>query len=187
MASRPDRAAVTAPPSRTTSPAHGNGSRAPRLAIRAATLDDLETVLALRLALVREEATNPVHGPLRPDAEERARLQYAAQLQEPRETTFLAFDRTRAVGILRCTVSQDASLARPTRYAFLTSAYVLPPYRRRGVLRALLARADEWSRERGLREMRLHTYFDNVEGNSAWEALGFDPIELRRRRVIPRR
>ena len=155
--------------------------------MRAATADDLEAVVALRLALLREEGLRAGHAPPRRDTTSRARHTYALQLANPCEATFLAIDGDTAVGILRCTVSSEVSPARQARYAFLTSAYVVPSHRRRGVMRRLLDAADGWCRKEQLSEMRLHVQWENVGGNAAWEALGFDPIELRRRRAVPQR
>jgi len=143
--------------------------------------------VTLRLALLREEGVRAGLPPLRRDAPSRARRSYALQLANPVEATLLAVDRGKAVGILRCTISGEVSPARQTRFAFLTSAYVVPSHRRRGVMRRLLSAADAWCRFRQLSEMRLHVQWENVAGNAAWDALGFDAIEVRRRRVVPER
>lgn len=178
VTSRPPRAAT---PRRTVVAGTTGGD----IAVRAAAPDDLETVVSLRLALLREEAARDRSAPPDASAEARAYHVYGAQLACDRETTFLAVHRGRAVGILRCTRATDPSLVRPGPYAVLTSAYVRPTYRHRGVLRALLGRADEWCRARGLPEMRLHAFVENTDGNAAWEALGFAATEVRRRRVVP--
>ena len=152
--------------------------------IRAATLDDLETVVELRLALLREHARNPLYAWLRPDAPERARTLFAQQLAASTETTFLAMRGTDAAGILRCVESGGSPLLDPARYCYVSSVYVVPEARRRGVLRALMARAEGWCRERGFTEMRLHSTPENVTAGAAWEAFGFGVVEqLRLRRL----
>ena len=75
----------------------------------------------------------------------------------------------------------------PAQYAYVSSVYVLPNARERGVLHAMLAAADAWCVERGLDEMRLHNAADNPLANAAWEALGFEVVEhLRVRSLGPR-
>lgn len=165
-------------------PAARPSSRAERCAVRVATLADLDTVVELRIALLREHSGNAVYGRLRVDAPQRARRIFAEQLEAPNEVTFLAERGGRAVGILRCIDAVGSPLLLPSRYAYVASVYVLPAERRRGILRLLMREAEEWSAERGLREMRLHNASDNALAGDAWEALGFAVVEVLRVKAI---
>ena len=155
------------------------------LLVRPATLADLSIVVDLRVALLREHATNPVYQRLRPDLKERARRLFASQLESEHEVTFLA-ELTRrgagrsVVGILRCVDAAGSPLLYPPRYAYVASVYVLPEERQGGVLHALLDAAERWARDRGLREMRLHNAADNEVAGRAWQALGFEVVEVLR-------
>ena len=169
-------------------------SRAAHIAVRRATLKDLDAVVGLRLALLREYPDHPIYGRLQPDVSARARELFAAQLRSTAEAMFLAsvasVDGARgsggdSVGILRCTESTSSPLLEPARYAYVSSVYVHPDARRRGVLRALLRAADTWSRARGLEEMRLHNVADSDSAGVAWEALGFQVVEHVRFRRLP--
>jgi ribosomal protein S18 acetylase RimI-like enzyme len=156
------------------------------VAVRAATPDDLDVVVELRIALLREHAANPIYGRLRPDAPERARSLFGAQLLAPHETTFLAFVAGRAVGVLRCVHSGGSPLLFPAEYCYVSSVYVRPEARRSGVLRALMRAAEEWSDDRDLDEIRLHSASDTPLSNAAWDGLGFEVVEhLRVRAVRP--
>ena len=158
-----------------------------RITIRRAMLADLASIVALRMALLREHAHNTIYSRLRPDADARARKLFAAQLQSPNEIIFLADLDGECVGILRCIQSSGSPLLDPAQYAYVSSVYVLPSARERGVLHAMLAAADAWCVERGLDEMRLHNAADNPLANAAWEALGFEVVEhLRVRSLGPR-
>ena len=76
----------------------------------------------------------------------------------------------------------------PSRYAYVSSVFVRPEARRRGVLRALVCEAERWSRARGLEQMRLHNVAGSVEAERAWEALGFTVVEqVRLRSLAPAR
>ena len=158
-----------------------------RVVVRRAGASDLSAILALRMALLREHAHNAIYGRLRPDAESRAAKLFAAQLQSPNEIVFLAEAGREAVGVLRCIHSSGSPLLDPAQYAYVSSVYVVPAARERGVLRALLAAADEWCKERGLDEMRLHNAADNPLANAAWEALGFEVVEHLRVRSLRQR
>ncbi|HEX8850809.1 MAG TPA: GNAT family N-acetyltransferase [Gemmatimonadaceae bacterium] len=145
--------------------------------VRAATPADLDLVVELRLALLREHGNSPVYARLRPDAPERARRLFAAQLTSPTERIFLAEDERGVVGIIRCVESIGSPLLDPQRYGYVSSAYVRPAARRRGALRALVEAARDWCAERGLDEMRLHSVAGDPGSNAAWDALGFTVVE----------
>ena len=157
---------------------------APR--VRPARARDLDAVVALRVALLREHPDHPIYGRLRTEIDKRARDLFAAQLRARTETILLAELGDDVVGILRCVESLGSPLLDPARYAYVSSAYVRPEARRRGVLRALVSEAERWSRARGLEQMRLHNVAGSVEAERAWEALGFAIVEQVRLRSLER-
>ena len=157
-----------------------------RLTVRRATVKDLETVVALRLALLREHASNPIYRRLAEDVTTRARRLFARQLESPGEITLLAEREGTIVGILRCVESSGSPLLSPEQYAYVSSVYVDPAVRRMGVLRALLERAEAWARSVGLDEFRLHSVADGEAANRAWDALGFEIVEHLRVRAVDR-
>jgi ribosomal protein S18 acetylase RimI-like enzyme len=145
--------------------------------VRPATERDLSVVVELRLALLHEHRSNLIYRRLRADAPARARRFFAAQLRSPNEVVLLAEVGEEVVGILRCVQSGGLPLLFPAQYGYISSVYVVPAARRRGVLRALLAEAAAWCKSRGLTEMRLHNPADSEVANAAWEALGFRIVE----------
>jgi GNAT superfamily N-acetyltransferase len=152
--------------------------------VREATLADLDAIVALRLALLREHAGDPVYGRLHPDAESRAPSLFAQQIASPADVFLLTAVNEAPVGLLRCTESRTSPLLLPERYGYVSSVYVVPEMRRRGILRAMLKGADEWCRTRGIGEMRLHNVPVGTPAAAAWEALGFGIVEhVRARRV----
>jgi ribosomal protein S18 acetylase RimI-like enzyme len=157
------------------------------LSVRRATVDDLAVVVELRLALLREHAGNTVYRRLRPDAEERARELFRAQLESADQVTLLAHRGAATVGILRCADTPGSPLLFPARYAYVSSVYVIPDARRSGVLRILLDAAEAWCAARGLGEIRLHNAPESELSTAAWDALGFEVVEHLRLRPIRRR
>lgn len=156
------------------------------ITVRQATTADLDTVVALRLALVREHRDNPVYRRIRDDADERARTLYSAQLRSDHEAIFLALRASVAVGILRIAESAGSVLLDPPRYGYLSSVYVVPGARRRGILKKLMSAAEEWCEARGLNELRLHSTPDNPLSNATWDNLGFEIVEYVRMRPLRR-
>ena len=155
-----------------------------RILVRAATRADLPSVLELRLALLQEHGDSLIYRRLRPDARERARELFGNQLASPYEVTLLAEMEGHVVGILRCVESKGMPLLYPSRYAYISSVYVVPHARRSGVVRALLAQATSWCEARGLTEMRLHNAAENAAANATWHALGFEIVEHLRVRQL---
>ena len=152
--------------------------------VRPATVRDLDAVVALRIALLREHPDHPIYGRLRPEIDRRARELFAAQLRSRTETILLAELAGEVVGIIRCVESIGSPLLEPARYAYVSSAYVRPDVRRRGVLRALMSEVERWSRARGLDQMRLHNVVGSAAAERAWEALGFAIVEHVRLRTL---
>lgn len=149
----------------------------PSVTIRRATPADLDAVVRLRLALLREYPDHPIYGRMHPDADSLARPVFAAQLTSGNEVMFLAERAGEAIGILRAVEAAAAPFLVPERYCYVSSVFVEPSARRQGVLRRLLESAIAWCGERGLGEMRLHSVGSREAASAAWGALGFDVVE----------
>lgn len=154
--------------------------------VRAATISDLDTVAALRLALLREHQANPLFEQLHPDVEARARELYRAQIEAPDQLILLAERDGAPVGILRCVHALSSPLLLPEAYAYLSSAYVVPGERRMGILRALFDEGIRWCQARGLTELRLYVSLEDKVARSAWSSLGFAAVEELRIHRLPR-
>lgn len=155
----------------------------PAFLVRRATLDDLSAIVELRLSLLGEYRDHPMYGNLRPDAPARAHELFRAQLLSHNEAMFVAQADGSPMGVLRCADTPVSPLLFPDRYGYVSSVYVRPGERRKGVLRALLAAAEAWCAERGIDEMRLHNTVESVAAQ-AWGSLGFDVVEQVRRRPV---
>ena len=154
------------------------------LSVRAATLGDLPSIVELRLALLREYRDHPFYAQLRPDVNERAYELYRSQVTSPYEAIFLARRDKEVVGVLRCVETHGSPVLLPERYCYVSSVYVIPRERKRGVLHAMMAAAERWCDERGLAEMRLHNSATSPDARAAWASLGFEVVEEVRRRII---
>ena len=152
--------------------------------VRRAEPSDLATVVSLRLALLREYDDHPLYADLHPDVVDRAFDLYSSQLLASDERLFLAEVGGEAVGILRAVDVRGSPLVRPEHYCYVSSVYVKPSARRRGVMRALVRAAERWCDERGLGEIRLHNVSSSRVAAAAWSALGFEVVEQVRRRPV---
>jgi GNAT superfamily N-acetyltransferase len=154
------------------------------LRVRPATLDDLDTIVEFRLALLREYRDHPFYAHLRPNVIDRAYELYRLQLSSPNEAMFLAERGRGALGILRCVETHASPVLLPERYGYVSSVYVTPTARRQGVLRALVAAAENWCAQRGITEMRLANSAHSTQARDAWSAMGFEVAEEVRHRPV---
>ena len=153
--------------------------------MRAATAADVTTIATMRLALLHEEAENPFFANPHPDSARRTLRLTQSELESPGQVFLLATRGDKAVGMLRCRAVQRTPLVAEARQAVVTTVYVVPSERRRGVLRALVAAADRWCLTNDLPAMRLQCSLTNDVGQRAWESLGFQPAEVVYLRDVP--
>lgn len=160
--------------------------RAVPLRIRAASGDDVATIARLRVALLREEEASVLFAQPHAQALARARDLTREQLSRPHEAFLLATRGGSVVGMLRVRELARAALVRDGRFAAITTAYVVPGERRRGVLRALLRAADAWCGGRGIDRLQLRCGAGNHTALRAWRALGFATVAALMTRQRPR-
>jgi GNAT superfamily N-acetyltransferase len=159
--------------------------RAAGVVVRRATAKDLPAIVGLRMALLREEARNPLFADPHPDATRRAARLTRTELAARDQVLLMAIRDHDIVGMLRCRAVRRTPLVADSRQAVVTTVYVVPSQRRSGVLRALLGAADRWCRRHRLSGMRLQCSLTNDVGRRAWESLGFEPAEVVYHRSFP--
>lgn len=156
-------------------------TRADRVTIRLARAGDLEELSLLRSELRREEREVALD---RTDDEGgKVRALTRRQLAGPQQVFFVAVFDEVMVGMVRCALwsSPDGGSV-----ATLTTAYVSPAHRRRGIMRQLVEAATSWSQERGASDLRLRNHVSNSAAGAVWESLGFEVVQVVRRRTLPR-
>ena len=76
--------------------------------------------------------------------------------------------------------NEIASVERGGLVLWVEELYVIPPARRTGVARALLARVCEQARERGVRAIELEVVPTQAAAFALYRALGFDEVHRNR-------
>lgn len=71
-----------------------------------------------------------------------------------------------------------------SRYAYLGFMYVKPEYRGKGINKLILKELINWSKDRGISEIRLEVYYDNEPAVKAYEKAGFESHILLMRKKI---
>lgn len=134
------------------------------LTIRAATIDDVDTLFDLITALAGFEELTP------PDESARARLAEHGFGDRPKYEAWLAEWEGAPVGYAFLFETYSTFLARPTLY--LEDLFVHPDYRRRGIGKALLAHCIRLANDRGCGRMEWTCLDWNKHAQSVYEGLG---------------
>ena len=91
----------------------------------------------------------------------------------------LALDGERAVGFVEVSLRDDVDGFGGRVVGYVEGVYVEPRHQRRGLGRALLDAATQWTRERGAPELTSDVLPDNPESLAFHERSGFRRIEHR--------
>jgi ribosomal protein S18 acetylase RimI-like enzyme len=145
------------------------------LRIRRGTMADLPVVMELFAELAewqREWRVFRLRDSLSREMERRYRL---ALSDAPDEVLFLAEEGDgRVIGMAEASVIRPSSFS-DDRAVELSSAFVRPQARRRGVARALTGAVAGFAGEAGVERITLRTFVANEPAVEAWKALGFEP------------
>lgn len=156
-----------------------------RATLRRATGEDLDEILALWSHFMRAHRDNPAYQRLTRNALEVRKKLFAERLEDPDAAIFvLARDDGGLDGMIVCFLEKNLPYFLPPTYARLQAPYVRPDARRKGNLKRLLIEAVRWAREQEAIELRLFVGADNVVANTIAEELGFEAIEVVRRRKV---
>src|SRR3990170_845827 len=90
---------------------------------------------------------------------------------------FVSAERSgRLTGFIEVSLRLTAEGCRTSPVGYLEGWYVVPGARRKGISRALLAKAETWSASRGCREMASDCEMENEIGRGTHRGLGFEEV-----------
>jgi len=144
--------------------------------LRPATEADIPACMEMFADLNRLQKPWRVFVPRSGLAAEMERHYYAA-LKDPDAALFLAEEHGAVVGMAAGQVHRPSSFSTDLAVE-LSSVYVRPAHRRRGIARALTAEVARFARGRGVDRITLKTFAQNREAVEAWARMGFEPRAL---------
>ena len=145
--------------------------------IRSATLADLPTLLKFEQGIITTE--RPFDPTLVPG--EFHYYDLAARIKDPEAEVVVAEDNGKVVAGGSAIIKEGNPYNTFRNYAFLGFMFVEPSYRGKGLNRLIIDRLVEWSHQKGLMEIRLHVYSDNLNAIHAYEKVGFKKILIEMR------
>jgi ribosomal protein S18 acetylase RimI-like enzyme len=111
----------------------------------------------------------------------RERVYILGLLADEDHGLFVAEVEGQVVGFLHVTVrdAPSISILVPRRVAVVDNIAVQEEYRRAGLGRALMGRAERWARAKGSAEMELNVYEFNEAAIAFYESLGYEAFSRR--------
>ena len=140
--------------------------------IRGGTRSDHPTLLKFEQGIIAAE--RPFDETL--VSEEFHYYDLAARLEDPEAAVVVAEVNGNLVGSGSAIIKTGNTYNTFSRYAFLGFMYVDPAYRGKGINSLIIQALVDWSHKKGLQEIRLHVYSENVPAIKAYEKVGFKKI-----------
>jgi GNAT superfamily N-acetyltransferase len=123
------------------------------------------------------------------DPGERARSQaYVASIvQDENACLWIAEHGADIVGVLHICIreTRPIPLFVPRRYAVIENVAISQAYRRQGIGRALVERADRWALDRGATQTELNVWEFNEGARAFYDALGYKTASRKMVRDLP--
>ena len=149
--------------------------------LRRATPDDLERLLEFEQAII--EAERPFDETIRggPDVHY---YDLAGLISSPDAEVIVAELDGRIIGSGYAKISESEPYLRHRRHSYLGFMYVVPEHRGQGVIKQILAALEDWSRSRGVTEMKLEVYTENAAAVRAYSKSGYSRLILTMRKEL---
>ena len=137
--------------------------------IRKATLTDLMTLKSFEQEIIRAER------PYDPTLDEHPISYYDLRelILSNSAIVMVAEINARLIGSGYAQIREAKSYLIHESYAYLGFMYTHPGYRGKGVNKAIVEALKDWSKSKGLTEIRLTVYKDNTKAIKAYEKAGF--------------
>ena len=147
---------------------------------RSAIDDDLETLYRFEQGIISTER------PFDPTLKE-GRIHYydlRAMIGAPDVELAVALDGSKVVGSGYARVTGSKIYLKHQQHVYLGFMYVEPGYRGKGVNQKIIGHLKKWAIAKGITEMRLDVYHDNLPAIKAYEKYGFSKLLVEMRMGI---
>lgn len=155
------------------------------IAVRPARFTDLRALVELS-GLVQELHVANLPADFRPPREREVARWFNDMLQDEETWVWIAEHERYPVGFAVAFINErpDHPYCCPSRSLEIDQIGVRAEWQRRGIGRALVGKALEVARERGLDRVELGSWSFNRDAHEAFQHLGFAPLSTRYRRDV---
>lgn len=150
------------------------------ITIRPATHDDITILLEFEQGVISAE--RPFDPTLKPDPI--AYYDLVEMINAPHIQLVVAIEGDQIVGSGYARIETSKSFLRHDKHAYLGFMFVSPDKRGKGINNKIIAELEQWSRSKGIKEMRLEVYVENSSAIKAYEKNGFKQLLIEMRKEI---
>lgn len=149
------------------------------ITVRVATLNDLDTLLRFEQGIIATE--RPYDPTLKQDPINYYDLE--AYIESSEVEVVVAVVNDEVVGSGYALIKDSKPYEDHGRYTYLGFMFVEEAFRGRGINKMIIDKLKEWAVVKGLREIRLEVYSENINAVKAYEKVGFKAhmLEMRMR------
>ena len=148
-----------------------------QITIREATVDDIVTLLSFEQGIVVAER------PFDPTLKAHPNHYYdiKGMIEDPLVQLVVAEKNGELIGSGYARIEKSKHYLRHERHAYLGFMYVEPRWRGKNINRMIIEHLRRWSISKGITELRLEVYCDNVPAIKAYERAGFSKLMVQMR------
>ena len=151
------------------------------ITIRPARTSDLDNLLKFEQAIIETE--RPFDVTLR-SGDDVHYYDLAALIASPDAEVVVAEIDSKVIGSGSARIERSDDYLKHRTYSYLGFMYVVPEHRGKGVNKKVIAALENWSRSRGVKEMRLEVYDANAGAVTAYEKAGYAKLTVWMRKEL---
>ena len=152
-----------------------------QVTIRTATLADLPRLLEFEQLII--EAERPYDETIR-DGDDVRYYDLRELIESTEAEVVVAELSSQLIGSGYARIEESEAYLKHPRHSYLGFMYVVPEYRGTGINKRILAALESWSVSRGVPEMQLEVYVENINAIKAYEKAGYSGLILQMRKAI---
>ncbi len=146
--------------------------------IRKATISDFERIKEMKLrAKACEREYSKSLKPMR-ECRERYLTYLRDDLTKEDRAVFVAIERGEPVGMITGSIHTTLPIRVLRRQGHVSSLFVMPAHRKKGLATRLVEELLKWLREKGIRDVRLAAHSDNTPALKLFGRLGFQEYAI---------
>ena len=149
--------------------------------IRPAHLSDLELLLKFEQAIIENE--RPFDETIR-SGEDVRYYDLADLISSPDAEVVVAELGSEMIGSGYARIENSEPYLEHRRHSYLGFMYVVPEHRGKGVNKKIVTALEAWSLSRGVTEMQLEVYVENLAAIKAYEKSGYARLILQMRKGL---
>lgn len=149
--------------------------------IRKANKEDTEKLVKMNAHLFDYHAKFDKYYRLGKETEKDYRKHLKNVISTRKYRILIAEENEKPVGFLAGRIEKPRAYAKPKKIGVISSAFILPKYRRMGVGKLMFNDFLEWCRKNKVKNIELSVDSRNEIGNGAWKKFGFKDFLKRMR------